>query len=137
MEVKSTNKQKLTKVIKVERHHFIEVLSSSNNLVTRKQKKQISNFEDRKENKQILASQQKGLSKTKHFLFFRTKPTSNIGTYRIVKQNNNINKTTVHPPQLSLSCTSVIRIGRNLVSGGHALIKASRKNWITKRRPLV
>ena len=135
--MKSTNKQELTKVIKVERHHFIEVLSSTNNLVTRRQKKETNfEFEDRKENKQILASQQKGLSKTKHF-FFRTKPTSNIGTYRIVKQNNNINKTTVHPPQLSLSCTSVIRIGRNLVSGGHALIKASRKNWITKKHPLV
>ena len=135
--MKSTNKQGLTKVIKVERHHFIEVLSSSNNLVTRKQKKETNfEFEDRKENKQILASQQKGLSKTKIF-FFVTKPTSNIGTYRIVKQNNNINKTTVHLPQLSLGCTSVFRIGRNLVRGGHALIKASRKNWITKRHPLV
>ena len=136
--MKSTNKQGLTKVIKVERHHFIEVLSSSNNLVTRKQKKETNfEFEDRKENKQILASQQKGLSKTKIFFFFVTKPTSNIDTYRIVKQNNNINKTTVHLPQLSLGCTSVFRIGRNLVRGGHALIKASRKNWITKRHPLV
>ena len=66
--MKSTNKQELTKVIKVERHHFIEVLSSTNNLVTRRQKKETNfEFEDRKENKQILASQQKELTKTNFF----------------------------------------------------------------------
>ena len=119
------------------------MLSSSNNLVTRKFKKKETNFkfEDKKKKHSNTSKPTKRIKQDKGI---STKPTRNIGTHRIVSQNNNrklkvsnINKTTIHIPQLSLGSTSVFRIGRNLVRGGHTLIKASRRKWITKRYPLI